>query len=338
MLETTETMVANPFENLQLPEFKGRAPWWGGDLQTMRNQLVPEHKPLGGASRRLEFALPHAPGDRMSGMLDTPDRMADGPLLLLIHGLTGCEDSAYVRESARFHLSNGRRVLRLNLRGAGPSRSTCTGYYYAGCTEDIRAATEGIPADIKANGIIAIGFSLGGNILLNSLAQSWASDTFVAASTVCAPIRPALAAQRIMAPRNWIYHRFLLQRMKQDTLSPHASLSDDERSAISSSRSIYEFDDKFTAPHNGYVDADDYYARTAGAQVVAKLDVPTLLIHAENDPWIPVGPYRELAREELLNAKVIIAPGGGHVGFHVQGKQGTWHDMVIDSFVVRYFA
>lgn len=184
MIENTLIRPADPFATLSLPEFKARAPWWGGDLQTMRNQFVAGFAPLGGQSQRLAFELLHGDGDRMLGMLDTPAQNQDGPLIVLIHGLTGCEDSAYVRESARFHLARGRRVLRLNLRGAGPSRATCGGYYFAGCTEDIRAVIDGLPADLKADGVIAVGFSLGGNILLNTMAQDWAQDAFLAAATV----------------------------------------------------------------------------------------------------------------------------------------------------------
>ena len=337
MTEQVFTKPASPFVGLRAPAFNSRAPWWGGDLQTMRNQLVASHKPLTARSRRLEFPLPHGGSDRMSGMLDQPHGYRRGPLVILIHGLTGCEESAYVLESSQFHLAKGRRVLRLNLRGAGPSRSTCGGYYFAGCTEDIRAVIEGLEPDIKSDGVIAIGFSLGGNILLNSLAEPWAQNAFLAAATVCAPIRPAQAARRIMELRNWVYHRFLLQRMKQDTLSPHASLDEAERQAITSCRSIYEFDDRFTAPRNGYANADDYYKRTAGADFVPDLSTPTLLIHAQDDPWIPVQPYYQLRDVVLKQAKVVISPGGGHVGFHNRDLDGTWHDVVIESFIAQYY-
>ena len=337
MTEEVLTKPASAFARLRAPEFNSRAPWWGGDLQTMRNQLVASHKPLAARSQRLEFQLPHGDGDRMSGMLDQPDGSDGGPLIILIHGLTGCEESAYVLESARFHLAKGRRVLRLNLRGAGPSRSTCGGYYFAGCTEDIRAVIDGLKPTSKSEGVIAIGFSLGGNILLNSLAQPWAQNAFLAAATVCAPIRPAQAARRIMELRNWIYHRFLLQRMKQDTLSPYASLDETERQAITSCRTIYEFDDRFTAPRNGYADADDYYRRTAGVDFVPDLSTPTLLIHAQDDPWIPVQPYYQLRNLALKHAKVIVSSGGGHVGFHNRDLEGTWHDVVINSFISQYY-
>ncbi len=337
-LSDTEQPISNDlFAHLHVPAFKPRAPWWGGDLQTMRNQFTARHLELDSSSMRLEFPLPHGTGDRMLGMLETPPNFQGGPLIVIVHGLTGCEDSAYVREGARFHLARGRRVLRLNLRGAGPSRSTCGGYYFAGCTEDIRAVVNGIPSHVKSDGIIAVGFSLGGNILLNCLAQEWATSAFLAAATVCAPIRPSQAARRIMETRNWIYHRFLLQRMKQDTMVPDAALSAEERTAIASSKTIYDFDDKFTALRNGYADADDYYARTAGAEFVADLKTPTLLIHAQDDPWIPIAPYHDLAGKDLRQARIVIAPGGGHVGFHGRDLDGTWHDVVIDSFIAPYF-
>ncbi|MEM9354810.1 MAG: alpha/beta fold hydrolase [Pseudomonadota bacterium] len=335
--DTERPIPTDPFEHLHIPMFKPRAPWWGGDLQTMRNQFAARYQPLDSKSKRLEFPLPHGAGDRMLGMLETPLKFEGGPLVFMVHGLTGCEDSAYIREGARFHLNRGRRVLRLNLRGAGPSRSTCGGYYFAGCTEDIRAVIDCLPSDLKSSGVIAIGFSLGGNVLLNCMVQDWAAKAFLAAATVCAPIRPAQAAHRIMETRNWIYHRFLLQRMKQDTLVPDAALNARERAAIISSKSIYEFDDRFTAPRNGYADADDYYSKTAGAEFVADVKTPTLLIHAQDDPWIPVAPYRELENAELHRARIIIAPGGGHVGFHGRDLDGTWHDLVIDSFVAPYY-
>ncbi|MEM8976654.1 MAG: alpha/beta fold hydrolase [Pseudomonadota bacterium] len=335
--ETKRPSSTDPFEHLRVPVFKPRAPWWGGDLQTMRNQFAARFQPFDSITQRLEFPLPHGAGDRMLGMLETPSNFQGGPLIILVHGLTGCEDSAYIREGAHFHLKRGRRILRLNLRGAGPSRSTCGGYYFAGCTEDIRAVIAGIPSEVKSDGIIAVGFSLGGNILLNCLAQDWAEDAFLSAATVCAPIRPAQAARRIMETRNWIYHRFLLQRMKEDTMVPDAALNDQERAAIASSKSIYEFDDKFTAPHNGYADADDYYARTAGAEFVADIKTPTLLIHAHNDPWIPVAPYYDLEQVDLRRARIVIAPGGGHVGFHGRELDGTWHDVVINSFVAPHY-
>lgn len=103
--------------------FRERAPWWGGDLQTLRNHLLAGQQPLPSTTVTRLFPISDGTGDRLMGRLEQPVHPAPGtPLIVLMHGLTGCEDSTYVRRSAAFHLLRGRRVLRLNLRGAGPGR------------------------------------------------------------------------------------------------------------------------------------------------------------------------------------------------------------------------
>jgi uncharacterized protein len=313
--------------------FKDRAPWWGADLQTLRNQIMQEEQPLEGTSCEIEFPMLDGSRDRLTGTLETPASQTKHPLVLIIHGLTGCQDSTYVRESARYHLARGRRVLRLNLRGAGSSRRTSTGFYFGGCVDDIRAVIVGIYENIERKGIFAIGYSLGGNILINSLAQDWARNYIVGAATVSAPIRPAEAALRLMAPRNLIYQYFLLRRMKQEVLSQYTHLSRDEETAIQNASTIFEFDDRFTAPRNGYRDADDYYAKTAGIQFVSELAVPTLFIHARNDPWVPVQPYTELHNRLPAGSQIMITRSGGHVGFHERGYTDARHDRAIDAFI-----
>lgn len=85
------------------------------------------------------------------------------PLIVLIHGLTGCEDSTYVRRAAQFHLLRGRKALRLNLRGAKPSRAMATGHYHAGPVQDIQDVLDGLGEDEARHGAFLVGFSLGGN-------------------------------------------------------------------------------------------------------------------------------------------------------------------------------
>ena len=114
-----------------LPPFRPRFPWWGGDLQTIANRLrsvstsLAPHK-----TERLRFLLPDGTGDTLLASLDRPATPRPGaPLAILIHGLTGAEDSLYLFTLARLLLDRGGCVLRLNLRGAGPSRSVCGQHY-----------------------------------------------------------------------------------------------------------------------------------------------------------------------------------------------------------------
>ena len=197
------------------PRFRSRAPLWGGDLQTLRNLVVPNRSDLPGLSERVYLTLEDGSGDRLAAMLHRPAGPANGPLVVLVHGLTGSEDSAYIRASAAFHLKRERRVLRLNLRGAGPSRQTCTGHYHAGCAPDIRDALAALDSELISEGLFLVGYSLGGNALINLLADHAGGSPIRGATTVSAPIDPAQAARRLMAPRNAVYHAWLLRLMKK---------------------------------------------------------------------------------------------------------------------------
>lgn len=322
----------------QIFEFRERAPWWGGDLQTLRNQLMVRHKPLPSQSSTLEFPTSDGSGDRLVGTLEIPaTAVVKSPLVVLIHGLTGCEDSTYVRESARFHLTRGRSVLRLNLRGAGPSRRVADGYYHAGCSSDVRDVLNALNDARACNGVFLVGFSLGGNILLNLLGGLGQRHRVIGAATVSAPIEPLEACRRIMAPRNALYHRWLLRRMKRDVLSS-SKLSRRERRAIENAKDVYEFDERWVAPRNGFRDARDYYERTAGARRLSFIAIPTLMLHAWNDPWIPAQPYLFAKTSAPPQVEIALARSGGHVGFHVHRCADTWHDRMIDEFVNMLFS
>ena len=130
-----------------LPPFQPRFPWWTSDLQTIANRLRRPDTLAPHTSERLKFPLPDGTGDTLQktlmaarrASLDRPASPRRGsPLVILIHGLTGSEDSRYIFSMARLLLDRGSRVLRLNLRGAGPSRAVCSQHYYAGRSQDFR--------------------------------------------------------------------------------------------------------------------------------------------------------------------------------------------------------
>lgn len=277
--------------------FRAAFPWWGGDLQTLRNKFVRPSAVLPGHQDRVLLPMNDGSGDHLSAALNIPRHPSKRPLIVLIHGLTGTEASDYLLRSATFYLSRGYRVLRLNLRGAGPSRLTSGGHYHSGCAADIRDALLALDDSLTSQGIFLIGYSLGGNILVNFLAANEKDLDVRGAVAVSAAIYAAGATKRLMKPRNRLYHNWLLKHMKHECTAPGALLTAQERRAIADAKTIYEFDNHFTAPRNGYDDADDYYARTAGWYVAPKIDVPTLFIHARNDPWIPAGPFDDLRRQ-----------------------------------------
>ena len=308
---------------LAIRPFRPRFPWIGADLQTLRNTLWPDApEPPGGA--RLLLSL--RDGDRLAARLDRPRARVHGPLVVLIHGLTGSEASATVRTTARVLLQCGWNVLRLNLCGSTPSRPTAAGFYHAGKTRDLADALRGLPDDLTHDGVVLVGHSLGGNLVLKFMGESGKDAPVRAAVAVSAPLDLAATCDRMLQPRNRLYQRHMLAAMKQEALAPGAALDDAERAAIASARSLYDFDDRFIAPRFGFRSAGHYYAENASGRFLAGVRRPTLILHAADDPWIPDDCYRAVPWSRLPAIEAILMRGGGHLGFHERGEAIPWHD------------
>ena len=321
--------------SLDLPPFRPRFPWWGGDLQTMANRLRGAAVDLAPhAGEGLRFPLTDGTGDTLLATLHRPAvPRAGATLVLLIHGLTGSEDSLYILSQARLLLERGHRVLRVNLRGAGPSRALCGGHYYAGRSEDFRMLLSLLPADLTRDGLAAVGYSLGGAMLLKYLGEEGAASPLEAAASVCAPIDLAVTCRNIMRARNRLYHHHLLSQMKIEATGEGAVLSAAQRAAIMNSHSVWEYDDVFIAPHYGFGSAENYYDRCKPLRFMDDIRVPTLMLAAGDDPWIPNDLYRgyDWAANKALVS--LLPESGGHVGFHGVGSDQPWSDIVIARFL-----
>ena len=319
---------------LTFPPFRSRAPWWGRDLQTLRNSILPHGAELGDvASERLEFPMADGSGDTLLGMRHTPKAEGARALVVLLHGLTGSEDSAYVRASARHFLDLGYSVLRLNLRGAGPSQGHCRFRYHAGRSDDLRQVLGRMDGRLAGRGLLLVGYSLGGNLLLKYLGEAGRRAMVLGAVSISAPIDLDAARRAIMRPRNFLYHRYLLSRLKDETRSlPLDAAGQRELAAV---RTLYEFDDRILAPRIGFAGAEDYYRRAMALPYLADIAVPTLIIQAENDPWIPFPAYRDFAWRSNPRLVPLFARGGGHVGFHGRGTMIAWYDRCMAQFFER---
>jgi uncharacterized protein len=310
--------------------FRQRFPWIGGDLQTLRDYLVqPDERVPAAATETLTFAMPDGSGDALIGVWDRPlQPVPDLPLAVLIHGLTGCADSFYVRRSARGFLQAGYPTLRLNLRGAGAGRRLARQQYHSGRSEDLAAVLDALDAP---HGVVLVGWSLGANMLLKGVAELGSDRRVRGAVAVSAPIDLMMTARRFTAPRNAIYQHWLLARMKEDMAAGPDGLSARDRGRLAAVRTVIEFDDAFTGPNNGFANAADYYARCSAKRYLAAIRVPTLVIHALDDPWIPAEMYRTVDWSALPTVTDRLTRHGGHVGFH--DPDGVWSDRVALRFL-----
>jgi predicted alpha/beta-fold hydrolase len=312
------------------PPFRERAPWFGGDLQTLRNVLRPLQPDLSGGARLL---LPLPDGEKLAARLDRPIDWGARPLVVLVHGLAGCETSRNVVATARALVARGWPVLRLNLRGSEPSLPTAPGHYHAGRTEDLAGALRALPPELTRSGIVLVGHSLGGNLVLKFMGEGGHGLPVLAAVAVSAPLDLAATCARMMAPRNFAYHATMLDAMKREALAPGAALSGAERAAVAAARTVYEFDDCFIAPRFGYRDALDYYEHNSAEHFLAGIGQPTLILHALDDPWIPATCYTRIDWPRLPAIEPILTPRGGHLGFHGSGSLVPWHDRMTDLWL-----
>ena len=317
---------------LSFPRFRSRLPWWGRDLQTLRNYIVSIESSLAPyPGERVEF--PMADGDRLLASLHRPAEDAGRPLVVLIHGLTGSEDSAYIRASALHFLDQGYRVLRLNLRGAGPSKGVCRSRYHAGRSDDLRQVLGQMDGRLAGKGLLLVGYSLGGNLLLKYLGEAGRRAIVRGAVSISAPIDLDAARRTIMRPRNRLYHRHIVSGLKLESES--LELTAVQRRTLAEVETVFDFDDRILAPLMGFADALDYYHRSMALPLLPEIRVPTLVIHARNDPWIPFRSYRDFDWASNPRLIPLLPATGGHVGFHGRGSRVPWHDRSMALFFGR---
>jgi uncharacterized protein len=322
-------------ENFSMfPPFRERAPWFGADLQTVRNILAPKPADRPGGERLL---LPVSEGDRLAARLDRPAAPDERPLVVLVHGLTGSEASVNIVATTRRLVDDGWRVLRLNLRGAGPSQETCLGRYHAGRTQDLAAALGALPAPLLRRGAILLGHSLGGNLVLKYMGEDVFDAPVLGAAVVSTPLDLAATCARMMAPRNTVYHLYMLREMKREALAAGAALTTAHRAAVAGARSVFEFDDAFVAPMFGYRDAPEYYARNSAQGFLPRIRLPTLVVHALDDPWIPGACYECVDWRNIPAIETALSPHGGHLGFHGEGSPTPWHDRIVTAWLRERF-
>ena len=277
-----------------LSDFNPRLPWWGGDLQTIRNYALSlDHALPSGAAEHLIVPLQDGSGDRLVASLHLPEEDRARPLVVLIHGISGNERSCYMVVAAAYFLARGHAVLKVNLRGAGPSRPYCRGHYHAGLTADLATVLDRLDPQLTRNGLLPIGFSLGGNLLLKFLGEVGRDSPVRRAATVSAPIDLARSCRSLMRWRNYLYHRYIMAHLKRNCTAPGAELSEAERKAILGAGTLWQFDNEFTAPRHGYADAQDFYDSNSSQNFLDRIHAETLLIHAQDDPFVPAAPYLE---------------------------------------------
>ncbi len=243
-------------------------------------------------------------------------RRGSGKLAILCHGLEGDTDAGYIRGMSKALARAGWDVLAWTFRGCSPLETNrLLRFYHSGETDDLRGVIRHAGGPYKQ--IVLAGFSLGGNIVLKYLGEQPPDQKIVGAVAVSVPVD--LAASTRALDTHWgnrLYLRRFLKTLIAKVEAKAAQFPDQmDLHGIRQTRTFLEFDDRYTARIHGFRDAADYWRQSSSRQFLPRIDVPTLLLNAKDDPFLP--PECFPVPEAEANPKLFLEmpSHGGHVGF-----------------------
>lgn len=267
-----------------------------------------------------------------------PAKNAAAPILVLFHGLEGNSQSHYAKAIAQFFNAKGWALVLPHFRSCGGQPNRLLRAYHSGDADEIGRMLGIVRALYPSQALYAAGVSLGGNALLCYLARGENKLKLHAAASICAPLDLAACERALAQGFAKIYGRRFVSALKAKTFAKFAAMpqaaKDLDITALKAAKTLYEFDNAFTAPVHGYDTAANYYAQAASKPKLKNITTPTLLLNSLNDPFIPRAVFNELD----LSASITphFTAQGGHVGF-ARGALGQDLDFLPET-LWRYFA
>lgn len=298
-----------------MAEYRYRPAWWlpGGHLQTLWGKFVRRRPDV---PTQVEL-IDAVDGDRIE--LHHLAGAAGAPHVVLLHGLEGSRASHYVGGMLSQARARNWGATLLVFRGCGDSTNQARRFYHSGETTDLELVMSTIVRRAPGAPIFLAGVSLGGNVLLKWLGEGSSSTRRVrAAAAVSVPFDLEAGARKISEGFSRIYDWSFLRSLRRKAmrkLTRYPDLFDEPK--LVRARNVFEFDDAVTAPVHGFASATDYYSRSSSLGFLARIRVPTLLLSAVNDPFLPEAVLHRVRAVASENAHLTIdfVAGGGHVGF-----------------------
>ena len=261
-------------------------------------------------------------------------------LILICHGLESSSDAKYVRGMVRALNASGWDALAMNLRGCSGEPNSLPRSYHSGATEDVVTALEHAVKTNSYRRIVLLGFSLGGNIVLKLAGERppILKEQVDAVVGISVPCDLEAGARQLETSSNALYQWRFVRGLKEKVLAkcelfPGLFCRED----ILAVRSVREFDEVYTAPVHGFANASDYYRRCSCKRQLQQVSVPSLIINAADDPFLPAEcyPWQESAGNSLLT--LLVPRWGGHVGFVDWSDGGLyWHERSVRDFLSAF--
>jgi predicted alpha/beta-fold hydrolase len=306
----------------------------GGHAQTIAGRYFWNGKARLESQRQV---IPLDDGDRLCVLTSLPPGWTPGkPVAVLVHGLAGSARAPYVVRLAQRLLAHGIGVARLNLRGAGEGFGLARGMYHAGRSGDLRAVLLWLARQAPRSPVSLVGFSLGGNLALK-LAGEASDDPLPGLDCVVAanpPIDLDACARAMGRRENRVYDWNFVRWLRREVDRRHRAFPELGPADLGRVRSVRQFDDCYTAPRNGFASAEDYYRRSSAQALLHRITHTGLVIHAEDDPFVPPDPFRHASFPPRLRLELLRH--GGHLGYvsrHRWLGDRRWLDARIASWL-----
>lgn len=287
----------------------------------------------------LDWTAPIADGSRRTSPIPNGSRETR-PIVVLLHGLEGCSESGCMIEAARLCTEAGLRAVALNFRGRSGTPNRLPRAYHAGETGDLAYVLEVLHRREPGAPLAALGFSLGGNVLLKYLGERGnpAGPALRAAAAVSVPVDLAASTSRLERGMGRLYTRFFIRALRNGVRAKAAVMPVPyDRDAALEARTLRAFDDAVVAPLHGFRDAADYYARSSSKRYLEAIRVPTLLLQARDDPFLPASLELLAAVRDNPWLRAGFVERGGHVGF-VEGHAPWAARFWAEAEAVRFLA
>ncbi len=307
----------------------------GGHVQTLASFFLPRRITLPTAEKRL---IEVEPGVQVLCHCHwQPDRK-NALTVITVHGLEGSSESQYMLGIAAKGMAVGMNAVRMNQRNCGGTDALSPTLYHSGRSQDIAAVARNLIHEDGISRFALVGFSMGGNLVLK-LAGEWGREAppqLRAVAAVCPSMNLAASADALHLAGNRLYEYYFMWQLRR-RLKVKARLFPQvfDTSRMRGVTSLRDFDDKVTAHYCGFEGASDYYERSAAANIVDRIAVPTLILHAANDPFIRILP--ETRRKILSNPNItfVETEDGGHCSFlaEADGDDGRWAERQVVEFL-----
>ncbi|MGB8508750.1 MAG: alpha/beta fold hydrolase [Pyrinomonadaceae bacterium] len=312
-----------------------------GHAQTLVAHKWPRRRRLGEDARTSEPRLFEVESNvRLLAQCRWHEARHERPTLVLVHGLEGSTFSPYMLGTAQKAFRAGLNVVALNMRNCGGTEHLAHTLYHSGMSGDMHAVVRELIERDGLTRLCVTGFSMGGNIVLK-FAGELGADAPPQLLGVCA-VSPSLdlsaCADAIERRTNRLYQRAFVRSLRRRILGkqkmyPHIY----DTSRLHTVRTVRDFDNLYTAVHGGFKDAEDYYERVSALRFISRISVPTLVIHAQDDPIIPFASFSDAAITGNPQVVMLAPRHGGHVGF-VADNSGVGEDRFwAENRIVEFF-